>query len=209
MEPEDKSVLSDTERKKLEELELKDMKVKNYLFQAIARTILEQILVKDTSKQIWDSMNKKYKGNARVKRSILQALRREFEILEMKSGENVTDYFSRVMTVANKMRSQGEDMRDVIIVERILRSLTDRFNFIVCSIEESKDTNNLSIDKLQSSLVVHEQKFLKTNGEERALQVSSEERFGGRGCGRGGFRGKGRGRGRTAFNKATGVLQVP
>lgn len=69
-------------------------------------------------------MKKKFKGNARVKRAHLQALRREFEILEMKTSEGVTEYFSRVMTVANKMRIYGEDMPDVKVVEKILRSLT-------------------------------------------------------------------------------------
>jgi hypothetical protein len=111
-------------------------------------------------------MRRKYEGNKRVKRSILQALRKEFEILEMKSGEDVSDYFSRVMTVANKMRIYGEQMRDVTIVEKILRSLNDKFNYIVCSIEESKDIDILSIDELQSSLVVHEQKFHRHNREE-------------------------------------------
>lgn len=75
------------QRKRLEELKLKDLKVKNYLFQAIDRTILETILVKDTSKQIWESMKRKFEGNAKVKRSHLQALRKEFETLEMKTGE--------------------------------------------------------------------------------------------------------------------------
>lgn len=63
-----------------------------------------------------------------MKRSVLQALRKEFETLEMKSGENVSDYFSRVMIVANKMRLHGEEMQDVTIVEKILRSLTEKFN---------------------------------------------------------------------------------
>ena len=53
----------------------------------------------------------------------------------MKSGEGVSDYFSRVVSVANKMRVHGEQMRDVTIVEKILRSLSDKFNYIVCSIE--------------------------------------------------------------------------
>ena len=69
------SVQTDTQRKKLEELKLKDLKVKNSLFQAIDRTISETILVKKTPKQIWDSMTKKLEGSARVKRSHLQALR--------------------------------------------------------------------------------------------------------------------------------------
>jgi hypothetical protein len=134
-EPEEGASVIETQRKKLEELKLKDLKVKNYLFQAIDRTILETILEKNTSKQIWNSMKRKYEGNARVKRSILQTLRKEFETLEMKTCENITDYFAKVMTVASKMRTSREQMRDVTIVEKILRSLTDRFNYIVCSIE--------------------------------------------------------------------------
>jgi hypothetical protein len=147
-------------------MKLKDLKVKNYLFQAIDQTVLGTILKKDIAKDIWDAMKKKLEGNARVKRSHLQALHKEFETLEMRSGEKVTEYFSRVMTVANKMRIYGEDMQDVKVVEKILRSLTEKFNYVVCSIEESKDIDALIVDELQSSLIVHEQKFQRRNGEE-------------------------------------------
>ena len=50
--PESEAAQTEAQRKRLDELKLKDLKVKNYLFQAIDRTILETILVKDTSKQI-------------------------------------------------------------------------------------------------------------------------------------------------------------
>jgi hypothetical protein len=76
-----------------EGLKLKDLKAKNYLFQVVDRSILETILCKDTAKHIWDSMKKKYQGTTRAKRQQLQALRLEFEMLLMKSGESVTDYF--------------------------------------------------------------------------------------------------------------------
>ena len=42
--------------KLIEEQKLKDLKVKNYLFQAIDREVLETILKRDTTKNIWDSM---------------------------------------------------------------------------------------------------------------------------------------------------------
>ncbi|KAL5736680.1 hypothetical protein ACOSQ2_031468 [Xanthoceras sorbifolium] len=54
--------------KELDALKLKDLKATNYLFQAIDCSILETILQKNTSKQIWDSMKKKYQGSARAKR---------------------------------------------------------------------------------------------------------------------------------------------
>ena len=52
VEPEVRIAMTEAQRKKLEELRLKDLKVKNYLFQTIDRTILETILKKNTSKQI-------------------------------------------------------------------------------------------------------------------------------------------------------------
>ncbi|CAL5403117.1 unnamed protein product [Camellia sinensis] len=196
VEPESGVVLSEAQQKRLDEQRLKDLKVKNYLFQAIDRTILETILQKETSKQIWDSLKKKYQGTSKVKRSQLQALRREFETLQMKSGESVSDYFSRTMAIANKMRIHGDPMQDVTIVEKILRSLTTKFDYIVCSIEESKDIDELSVDELQSSLQVHEQKLHQRITKEQALKVSTYgESSAARGRGRG--RGQRRGKGRT------------
>lgn len=137
-----------------------------------------------------------------MQRAQLQTLHRNFELLGMKSGESVTDYFVRGMVVANHMRNCGEDMPDVKIVEKILCTLTKNFNYIVCSIEESKDIDTISVDALQSSLLVHEQKFKKPsyNGEDQVLKVTYDDR-GGRNRGMAG-RGGGRGRGRF-FNKAT------
>ena len=65
--PEPNAVLSDAQKTELEGRKLKDLKAKNYLFQAIDRPILETILSKETSKDILDSMQKKYEGSARVK----------------------------------------------------------------------------------------------------------------------------------------------
>lgn len=181
---------------------LKDLKVKNYLFQAIDRTIMETILDKESSKSIWDSMKQKYHGTTRVKRAQLQALRRDFEVLQMKEGETVDAYFARTLTIANKMKNHGEKMEQVIIIEKILRSMTSRFNYVVCSVEESNDLDKLTIDELQSSLLVHEQRMNNNYGEnEQALKVSFER---GRASSyRGMSRGRGRGRGRAGFNKAT------
>lgn len=91
--PEEDATLTDAERKVLADQKLKDLKAKNYLFQAIDRTILETILTKDTAKGIWDSLKQKYQGNARVKRAQLQTLRKDFEVLHMKENESVNVFF--------------------------------------------------------------------------------------------------------------------
>ena len=139
---------AEAQSKALTDRNLKDLKAKNYLFQAIDRSILETILQNDTSKHIWDSMKKKYLGTTRVKRAQLQAFRRDFVILQMKSGESFTDLFGRTMGIANMMRFHGEAMEDVKIVEKILRSMTSKWDYVVFSIEESKDVDPMSIDEL-------------------------------------------------------------
>ncbi|XP_004301444.1 PREDICTED: uncharacterized protein LOC101291249 [Fragaria vesca subsp. vesca] len=149
---------------------------------------------------------KKYEGNARVKRFQLQALRREFETLEMKVGESVTDYFSRVMSVANRMRTHGQQMDDATVVDKILRSLTEKFNYIAYSIEESKNIDEMSVDELQSLLLVHEQKLNRSRGEEPvALKASTNGGFPARDRGRGVWRGRGRG---MRYGNGSGLKHV-
>ncbi|KAJ9543711.1 hypothetical protein OSB04_023418 [Centaurea solstitialis] len=179
----------------LEDAKTKDHQVKHYLFQAIDRNVFQQILDCRTAKIVWDSMKVKFGGSAKVKKSLLNSLRREFEILVMKNEETVTDYFARVMSVANQMRSNGEVLTDRKIVEKILRNLTERFTYVVVSIEEAKDTDNMTVDELQSTLLVHEQKFRKVSneGEDQVLKV--ESRFGSRG--------------RAAVQKGRGRAMVP
>lgn len=126
------------------------------MFQAISYAILDTILQKDTCKQIWDSMKKKYQGIARVKQQQLQTLRKEFKIFHMKQWEFVDEYFSRTLAIVNKMRIHGEKIENVVVVEKILRSMTSIFAYVVFSMEESKVLDELSIDELQSPLLVHE-----------------------------------------------------
>jgi hypothetical protein len=183
---------------------LADLRVKNYLFQAIDRSIMETILTRTTAKDIWDAMKRKYQGSTRVKRAQLQALRREFEVLAMAEGETVDEYFARTLSIANKMKSFGETLEQVTIVEKILRSMAAKFDYVVCSIEESNNVTELTVDELQSSLLVHEQRIKghQIQHEEQALKASNGGRGGGRGYrGRGGSSSKGRGRGRQ--NKET------
>lgn len=109
---------------------------------------MKTIIQKGITKQLWDSLRTKYQGNERVKRAQLQRLRREFEVLEMRETENITEYFSRVLLIATDMRNLGEDMRDTKIVEKILRTFCEKFTYIECSIEEFKDVYSLLVDVL-------------------------------------------------------------
>nr|GEY14991.1 retrovirus-related Pol polyprotein from transposon TNT 1-94 [Tanacetum cinerariifolium] len=55
---------TEAEKKAINAEKLKDLKCKNYWFQVIDCSILETILKKDTSKEIWDSLKQMYQGTA-------------------------------------------------------------------------------------------------------------------------------------------------
>ncbi|CAJ2653193.1 unnamed protein product [Trifolium pratense] len=156
------------------------------------------ILNRDTARDIGNAMRIRYQGSTKVKRAQLQALRKDFEVLEMGESESVEEYFARTMFITNKMTSCGERVEQSTVVEKILRSMTAKFNHVVCSIELSSDVTTLSIDELQSSLIVHEQRMKGQliKQEEQALKVTNGGR--GRGRGRNSNSARGRGRGRQS-----------
>lgn len=49
--------------------------------------------------------------------------------------------------------------------------MTPKINYVVCSIEESKDLDVVSIDELQGSQLIHEQKNNQQEKEEQTLKV--------------------------------------
>ncbi|KAA8546287.1 hypothetical protein F0562_002974 [Nyssa sinensis] len=91
-------------------------------------------------------------------------------MLNIKVGESVNEYFGHTLVVVNKLRANKGMMDDVTVIEKILISMTPKFNYVVCSIEESNDLDALTIDELQSSLLVHEQRMKAHVVEEQALE---------------------------------------
>lgn len=122
----------------------------------------------------------------------------------MKNSESLQVFFTRTIAVVNQIRSLGEVLIDQKVVEKILRSLTPKFDHVVTAIEVSVDLSTYSLKELMGCLQAHEQRLNRTtkNGLEHAftskLDVAKEEagqsKFAGAFRGRGGFQGRGRGR---------------
>ncbi|XP_059312753.1 uncharacterized protein LOC132063969 [Lycium ferocissimum] len=74
------------------------------------------------------------------------------------------------MVVVNRLRRYREEVDDVHVVEKILRFLTPKFDFVVCAIKETKDLDSMTIEQLEGSLQAHEEK-IKMRQEEPLEQL--------------------------------------
>ena len=72
-------------------------------------------------------------------------LRREFENMKMKVSKTIDEHFGRFIEKVNQMKSFGKEVPNKKIVEKILDSLSERFNLMVAIIEEIKDISMLSV----------------------------------------------------------------
>ena len=158
-EPENETSLSQAQKDALQNTRKKDQRALTLIHQAIDDGNFEKISGAATAKQAWQILENTFKGVDQVKKVRLQRLRGEYETLHMNESELVSDYITRLLTVVNEMKRYGETINDNQVVEKILRSLDEKFNFIVVAIEESKDLTTMTVDQLTGSLQAHEEKI--------------------------------------------------
>ncbi|XP_012458088.1 uncharacterized protein LOC105778882 [Gossypium raimondii] len=190
---------------KLRENQKKDNKALFFIQQAVHESIFSKIAGVETVKEAWTTLHMAYQGTSKVVTMKLQTLHPDFETLQMKSGESVQDYLTRAAVVVNQMKYYGEQVTNQTTIEKVLRSLTPKFDHVVAAIKESKDLATYSFDELQGSLQSHEARLNRTNekSDEKAFQVMEEpskQQDDSRNAtyrrgyhGRGGYRGRGRG----------------
>jgi hypothetical protein len=193
---EDQDALDRDARRTYTEVVKKNTKSLWLIFQGVDESIFPKIEGKSTAKGAWDTLMNIYQGTKKVKTVKLQTLRRNFETMSMKDTETVDQFMTSVKHLVHQIRSQGEDIPDQKIVEKVLRSLPEKFNMVVVAIKESKDLTMFTIDQLMGSLLSHEARLQRENTSlESSFQmkatISKGRGHGGRSRGRGrGWRGR-------------------
>ncbi|KAA0046865.1 putative gag-pol polyprotein, identical [Cucumis melo var. makuwa] len=104
---------------------------------------------------------------------IVAATTRDFETLMMKNGESIADFLSRATIIISQMQTYGETIKDQTIVEKVLISLTPKFDHVVVAIEESKNLSTFTFIELMGSLEAHESRINRSmeRNEEKAFQA--------------------------------------
>ncbi|XP_017418247.1 uncharacterized protein LOC108328873 [Vigna angularis] len=143
--------------------------------QCVSPKIFNKISKAATAKEVWDILVKTYGDGDRNIKVKLQALRRQFEILVMDESETVAEYFDKVQELVNKMRVCKDGISDEYIVDKILRTLSSRFDNVVVAIEETRRKETMEIEELLNSLEAHEFRINERRQcQEQALQARSQ-----------------------------------
>lgn len=59
--------------------------------------------------------------------------------------------------MVNQLKKYGDKIEDVCVMEKILCSLTPKFEYVVYVIKESKDLHSMSLKELEGFLQTHEE----------------------------------------------------
>jgi hypothetical protein len=76
----------------------------------------------------------------------------------------------------NGLKRNNEKVDYIRVIEKVLRSLSSKFEHVVVAIEESKDLEKLTIEELLGSLQVHEQRMQK-NANSAVLEHALESKL--------------------------------
>ena len=100
-------------------------------------------------------METTYEGTKKVKDTKLQMLTTRFE-LKMSEDKSFDSFYEKLNEVVIGKFNLGEKMEDSKIVRKILQSLLESFHAKVTAIEQSKNLDEIKIQKLIDSLQTYE-----------------------------------------------------
>ncbi|TXG53497.1 hypothetical protein EZV62_022666 [Acer yangbiense] len=122
-----------------------------------------RIMGATSAKEAWDILKEEFHCSEKVRIVKLQTLRRELENIKMKDSETAKNYYARIKEIVNQMKAYGETISDKKVVEKILVSVTGKYDPIIMAIEESKDITKLSVTELMGSLEAYENRLSQRN----------------------------------------------
>ncbi|XP_073277717.1 uncharacterized protein [Primulina huaijiensis] len=152
-------------------------KALNAIFTSVDINMLSLITNCTSAKSAWDILQRHCEGSESVRRTRLRMLTSKFEMMRMEESENILDYDRRLREIANEAFSLGDPISNERLVSKVLRSLPERFNIKICAIDEAKDTSQMALEEIISSLRTFEMNMdmqKKDKGKTIAFQVSND-----------------------------------
>eukprot|EP00253_Pinus_taeda_P029759 PITA_29759 len=151
-------------------------KAVNTLLGSLSQSKFVKVMQLKTAKEIWDKIVLSYEGDNQVKRAKLQSLRIQYDTLKMHNDESIANYFLRIDEIVNCMKNLGEEIKEVTLVEKVLRSLSTKFESKVSATEKKQDLQSITMTQLHGILTAFEmRKGGPSDMREVAFKASGRE----------------------------------
>uniref|UniRef100_A0A6N2LU72 Uncharacterized protein n=1 Tax=Salix viminalis TaxID=40686 RepID=A0A6N2LU72_SALVM len=137
---------------------IKNAKALSIIQGALSDDLFPRIRNERTAKGAWEILKREFRGDKKVRAVKLQAIRAEFEYMKMSDEEDLDDYLAKFFDIINNLKSLGEDVSEMRIVQKLLMSLSRRYKSIVSIIEETRDLEILRTEEVVASVKVFDRR---------------------------------------------------
>jgi hypothetical protein len=151
-------------------------KATNALMNGLGEMVFTKVAHCKSAKDIWDKLQNIYEGDSKFKASKLQTYKGQFEQLKMKEDKNIASYFLRVDETVNAIIGLGEEIKESVIVQKVLRSLPMRFDPKISTLEERSDLNSISMDELHGIFTAYEMRIEQENPDVKEATFKASKR---------------------------------
>ncbi|CAL9026795.1 unnamed protein product [Prunus brigantina] len=138
---------------------MRDAKALGIIQNAVSDQIFPRIANADSAKMAWNLLHGEYHGGDQIRSVKLQNLRREFEYMRMREGEQLSAYLTRLNELINQMKTFGEVLSNERLVQKVLISLSRVYDPICLVIENTKSLESVELQEVIAILKSQEQQF--------------------------------------------------
>ena len=115
---EDEGSLNAAQKAELHKARKEDQSALTLIYQCLDDAMFEKVSNATISKEAWEIFQNTFKAIDKVKKVRLQTLRGDFEKLQMEETGTISYYFTRVLTISNEMKRNGESLSDTRVIEK-------------------------------------------------------------------------------------------
>ncbi|XP_026378096.1 uncharacterized protein LOC113272485 [Papaver somniferum] len=126
------------------------------LHQGIHESLMDRFIYIKQAKAAWDGLVSYYTGSDKVKK--------------MEVTETISEFFPKTLNLVNEMKSNGDTVEDSAVVEKNLRSLPEKYEEKVTSIEECNTVATMSLNELLGSLQAYEQRLCEKTAAAKPIE---------------------------------------
>ena len=87
---------------------------------------------------MWTKLKDIYGGDDNVRRAKVESLRGQFDQMKMREDENIAKYVERTKASVSEIKASGGDIKEEIVVSKVLRNILPIYAIRVSSIQEMR-----------------------------------------------------------------------